>query len=77
MKTNPKRIDLSVCVCHNPSFKEESMAKPKEGNTYARPKCPKCESTQVQSRKTDRKRWCRICLFEGPAKDFIPKLSAA
>lgn len=37
---------------------------------YKKPKCPKCGSTRIQTRKTDRKRWCRNCLHDGELKDF-------
>ncbi len=42
----------------------------------AKVRCPECTSSQVVTRKTDRKRWCRKCLAEWDI-DAKPKTRAA
>ncbi len=56
-----------VCYdgCHS---KEASM--PKKPIEPIKICCPQCTSSQVVTRKSDRKRWCRKCLYEGAMKDF-------
>jgi DNA-directed RNA polymerase subunit M/transcription elongation factor TFIIS len=34
-------------------------------------KCPKCGSSQIQSRISDQTRWCRRCGYQAPAKEFV------
>lgn len=49
------------------------MSKPKN----IKPRCPKCGSGQVQFRKTDNIRWCRMCTHKGPAETFTARKKAA
>ena len=56
-------------------IKEDPMAKKKPA--YERPRCPTCKSGRIQVRKTDRKAWCRQCLYEGAVEEFSTNKSAA
>jgi hypothetical protein len=71
------QLDNPVRVCDNPAIPEEEPMPKKKPQDYVKPRCPKCGSGQVQYRKTDNKRWCRICSHEGSAAAFLPKTVAA
>lgn len=59
-------MNLTHAHAHNMMEPIQEGSMPKQ--TFEKPKCPTCKSGQIQFRKTDMTRWCRVCGESWPVK---------